>query len=264
MSLTLSIIKEQNRLNILKVLEVYLENLNKLYSLEELEQRPIIFRNGESVLGFLTEAPAFIGKKEGSNFLIEGVKLGDKNLALVKIGYKQGTSPLESLEDLLSKEGLENSSFLSILHTGRIYETLEQQPPCLTDGGNIYMSVGAITKYFLQHEKGKQYVEDSKEKSPPNIINNYFSERLDTRKFDKLTSSEHTGLKHFTTFYHEEDGRIKVTFLQLSKERKARYFFSPDVVFCNSECLLRGIRYELYSTKTSKIRDRLLRTSVEL
>lgn len=265
MSVTLSILKKQDsKLNILKTLEVYLENLNNLYSLDELEKYPIIFRNKESVLGFLIESPSFIEKKEGSDFLIKGVRLGSRNLALIKVRYKQGTSPLQKLKELLPKENLKDSSFLSLLHTGKIYKKLEQQPPCLTDSGNIYMSVGAITKYFLKHEKGKQYVKDSGLKSPPEIINKYFSERLDSNKFEQLTSPKNTGMKHFTTFYQEKEEKLNVTFLQLQGNQSAYYFFKPDVVFCNSECLLRGVRGDLYSKDNPALKNRLLKTDLDL
>ena len=266
MTISLSLIRNE-RFDISNIVNKYMLALESLYTKEEMGG--YLYSRSGGVLGI-----AFEGKLPSvseERFLVENVTIASRNISIIKIWHENSRISRKEIIDKFRKIASVNSSFIFLNQNIRYFEDtpLTSRYPQITKKGSVYSSVGQMTSYFSrgdehikeygQDTRGIEYGEKANSENVIATIDDYLSGYIDSNKFSEFIDPQFCGLKHFTEVLHEQDGSLKATFLQNKNTNYniARYFFSPDIVFCSNEYILRMFRGLEYPSKNIEIRKRL-------
>lgn len=272
MTISLSIIKKNQKANVSDTVSKYLTALENMYTHTEMEG--FLYSDSGGILGVSFEGTLPASSEEKS--LIERVTIAGRSINTVKVWHQNSKESREEvLQKIVSLANVE-SSFILINHNIRYHldRPLKYRYPQITKGGMLYSSVGAMTSFFIKGERhdkdygtdsrGIDYTKNTNSTHIVDIINEYYESFLDKINFNEFISHETCGLRHFTTALYEEKKKLKITFMQHENYNIANYFFEPDIVFCSNQSILRAFRSREYPEYNIKMKNSLSLYSIDL
>jgi hypothetical protein len=268
MSVSLTILKKNNDLNLKNFLETYISALNDLYDNKKLEN--YLYRNGFGAIGIVIEGAV---EKENSPdmFLVETINILGRKFSLIKIKHQNSKASRKAVLNKLTFLEKVRTGFVVLEHTA-LHDDLVKRPPRLTSDGNIYCPVGEITPYFdiafknERPQRDRKGYEFSKQLGGDDVVaatDLYYSSFIDNGDLDQIVESSVTGLKHFTTVIHKNEEKVNLSFVQ-NIINAARYFFDPDIVFCSNEAILEYVVKSCYPEHDISVKSSLRKFTLQI